>query len=50
MKFKKPADEDTVSKEEFDYMSAVGGLLYVSLTTRPDIAYPVGVLSRYMAV
>ena len=49
MKFKKPADEDIVSKGDFDYMSAVGGLLYVSLTTRPDISYSVGVLSRFMA-
>ena len=48
-KFKKPAAEDVVTKDCFDYMSAVGGLLYISLTTRPDIAYSVGVLSSFMA-
>jgi hypothetical protein len=30
-------------------MSAVGGLVYITMTTRPDIAYSVGVLSRFMA-
>jgi hypothetical protein len=47
LKLTKP--ERLVLKEEFDYMSAVGGLLYISITTRPDIAYPVGVLSRFMS-
>lgn len=49
LKLKKPAEKDIIWKSEFDYMSAVGGLLYIALTTRPDIAYSVGVLSRYMA-
>jgi hypothetical protein len=48
-KLRKPKVEDVVNKDVFDYMSAVGGLLYIALTTRPDIAYSVGVLSRYMA-
>jgi hypothetical protein len=47
--FTKPGEDDIVPVGDFDYMSAVGGLLYISLTTRPDIAYSVGVLSRYMA-
>ena len=49
IKLKKPAVEDIVPASEFDYMSAVGGLLYLTMTTRPDIAYPVGVLSRFMS-
>jgi hypothetical protein len=48
-KLKKPEASDIVSKDVFDYMSAVGGLLYIALTTRPDVAYAVGVLSRFMA-
>lgn len=45
----KTAAENIVPKSEFDYMSAIGGLLYIALTTRADVAYAVGVLSRYMA-
>ncbi|KAH9288452.1 hypothetical protein KI387_032569, partial [Taxus chinensis] len=31
------------------YASAVGGLMYAMICTRPDIAHVVGVMSRYMA-
>ena len=30
------------------YESAVGSLMYAMVCTRPDIAYAVGVVSRYM--
>ena len=45
----KQESEDIISAKEFDYMSAIGGLLYLSMTTRPDIANSVGVLSWYMS-
>ena len=31
------------------YASAVGSLMYAMVATRPDLAYAVGVVSRYMA-
>jgi hypothetical protein len=31
------------------YVSAVGALMYLAIATRPDIAYSVGVLCRFMA-
>ena len=49
VKLKKTAEKDIVPASVFDYQSAVGGLLYLALTARPDIAYAVGVLSRFMA-
>jgi len=49
LKLDKPASEDIVDSSEFDYPSAVGGMLYLSLTARPDVAQSVGVLSRFMA-
>ena len=31
------------------YASAVGSLMYAMIATRPDIAFAVGVVARYMA-
>jgi len=49
LKLVKTPPEQVILSEEFDYMSAVGGLLYISMTTRPDISYATSVLSRFMA-
>ena len=48
LKLVKPASEDIVPATTWDYQSAVGGLLYLALTARPDLAQSVGVLSRFM--
>jgi Reverse transcriptase (RNA-dependent DNA polymerase) len=49
LKLTKPTDSEAVSSDAFDYPAAVGALLYISHTARPDITYAVGVLSRYMS-
>jgi hypothetical protein len=49
LKLNKASGDEIVSSAEFDYPSAVGGLLYLSLTARPDIAQSVSVLSRFMS-
>ena len=42
---------DNVSKhvDTVQYQSVVGSLLYAAMATRPDIAYAVGVLSKFCA-
>ena len=48
-KLTKPAECDIVPESEFQFMSAVGALLYITMTARPDIAYVTGQLARFMA-
>ena len=35
--------------ERFSYASAVGSLMYAQVCTRPDIAYIVGMLGKYLS-
>ena len=43
------SDEDKAEMNKLPYASAVGSLMYAMIATRPDIAFAVGVVSRYMS-
>ena len=42
-------DEEKEDMRRVPYASAVGSLMYVMVCTRPDIAYAVGVASRFLS-
>ena len=42
-------DGELLDTQVYPYSQLVGKLMYLMVCTRPDIAYPVGVLSRYMS-
>ncbi|KAG7597916.1 Reverse transcriptase RNA-dependent DNA polymerase [Arabidopsis suecica] len=44
---KQAQDEDYM--KTVPYSSAVGSIMYAMTGTRPDLAYPVGIISRYMS-
>jgi len=42
-------DEDVLNPvDHADYRSTIGGLLYLSVCTRPDLAFPVSALARHL--
>ncbi|KAJ8468023.1 hypothetical protein OPV22_030575 [Ensete ventricosum] len=43
------SDEEKEKMQKVPYVSAVGSLIYAMVCTRPDIAYTVGVISRFIA-
>lgn len=44
-----PHDGDTATIPSVPYRQIIGCLMYIMLCTRPDIAYPVRVLSKFLA-
>lgn len=40
-------DTETKEMRRIPYLAAVGSLMYLATTTRPDISYAVGVLARF---
>jgi len=43
------SDEEKAEMAKIPYASVVGSLMYAMIATRPDIAFAVGVVSRYMS-
>ena len=43
------SDAEKAEMAKVPYSSAVGSLMYIMIATRPDIAFAVGMVSRYMA-
>jgi hypothetical protein len=41
--------EDKIAMKRYPYATLIGSLMYLTTCTRPDIAYAVGVLCRFMA-
>ena len=46
-KKKKKKEAEALEMRQYPYISIVGSLMYLALTTRPDIAYAAGVLARF---
>lgn len=47
--FRTKEEEEKKMMDRFPYASLVGSSIFAMVCTRPDIAYSVGVLSRFMA-
>ena len=43
------SEDDFHFMETRDYKGGVGSIMYLMLCTRPDLAFPVGVLSRHLS-
>jgi len=48
-KLTKDAESPALDAKEYPYSSVIGSLLYLAVSTRPDIMYAVNTLARYMA-
>jgi len=48
-KFKPNEISEKIEDLPFDYRAAIGSLMYLTTSTRPDIAFPVGYLSRFVS-
>ncbi|KAG7591060.1 Zinc finger CCHC-type superfamily [Arabidopsis thaliana x Arabidopsis arenosa] len=52
-KFQAATEQKLIRDEDFmksvPYSSAVGSIMYAMIGTRPDLAYPVGIISRFMS-
>ena len=44
-----PNTEEALEMTKIPYQEAVGCLMYVMTTTRPDLAFPLSILCKYMA-
>ena len=42
-------DEEKLMMEKYPYASGVGSLMYAMVCTRPDLSYPLSILSRFMS-
>lgn len=53
MILKRVTEAEAIVEEEYmryvPYCNAVGSLMYGMIGTRPDLAYPVGLVSRFMS-
>lgn len=50
IKLVKTAPGEELDTEQYPYCSVVGTLLYLCMSTRPDISFAVGALARYMSL
>ena len=42
-------EEEKAEMEDTPYANAVGSLMYAMVSTRPDLAYPMSVLSTFLS-
>jgi hypothetical protein len=47
--FRPRDDNEEILGQNYPYLSAIGALMYLANSTRPDIAFAVNLLARYSA-